>query len=100
MYHSIVIKPKEGKCHTEKIYTFDATKKSPLLTTYGYQLDTFIKKVQGRENDIAADWISIEDTVAQMEVIDAIYKKAGMEVRNGSLYQEILRRGDAAEARK
>jgi len=36
--------------------------------------------------------------VAQMEVIDAIYEKAGMEVRNGSLYQEILRRGGAAEA--
>ncbi|RPB23238.1 NAD binding oxidoreductase [Terfezia boudieri ATCC MYA-4762] len=100
MSHSIVIKPKEGKCRTEKVYTFDPTNKSPLLTNYGHQLDAFIKKVQGREEDIPADWIPIEDTVAQMEVIDAIYEKAGMEVRTGSLYQEILRRGDAADASK
>ncbi|KAF8425891.1 NAD binding oxidoreductase [Tirmania nivea] len=98
MSHSIVIKPKEGKCRTENIYSFDATNKAPLLTTYGHQLDAFVKKIQGREEDIPADWIPIEDTVAQMEVIDAIYEKAGMEVRNGTLYQEILRRGDAAEA--
>lgn len=92
--HSIVIKNKvDGKSRTENVYSFDPTNKAPLLSTYGHQLDTFVKKVKGRDSELAADWIPIEDTVAQMEVIDEIYQKAGMPIRNGSVYAEILKRG-------
>ncbi|KAF8469058.1 hypothetical protein BDZ91DRAFT_721645 [Kalaharituber pfeilii] len=100
VFHSITIKNKEtGTTSTEKVYSSNQARapgeRVQLMTTYGHQLDTFIKKVKGRDNDITpTDWIPIEDTVAQMETIDEIYRKAGMPVRNGSLYAEILRRAN------
>lgn len=94
--HSIVIKPKDGgKTLTEKVNRFDEKEKTPLLSTYGHQLDTFVKKVKDRDSDIApVDWISFEDSIAQMEVIDAIYVKAGMPLRHGSVYADIAKRGE------
>lgn len=98
--HSIQIKDKEtGKCRTEKVFVFDKTKETSGLSTYAYQLGVFVKKVQGKDSEISqADWISVEDSIAQMETFDAIYEKAGMPIRNGSLYQEILKREEDAGA--
>jgi predicted dehydrogenase len=47
-------------------------------STYRYQLEAFTEKVR-RKN--VPYWISGEESIAQMETIDAIYKAAGLPVR-------------------
>ncbi|KAG0323866.1 hypothetical protein BG000_002443, partial [Podila horticola] len=52
-------------------------------STYRYQLEAFVKAVKsggGDEKNIPG-WVSGEDSVANMTVIDSIYKAAGMKVR-------------------
>lgn len=99
LLHSIIIKPKDGgKPRTVEVDSFDEDENAPSLSTYYHQLDAFVKKVKGRDSDIApADWLSFEDSVVQMEVIDAIYVKAGMPLRHGSVYADITKRGEGLQ---
>lgn len=47
-------------------------------STYRYQLEAFTEKVRGKHVPF---WISGEESISQMETIDAIYKAAGLPVR-------------------
>ncbi|KAI9370185.1 hypothetical protein BJX61DRAFT_544895, partial [Aspergillus egyptiacus] len=47
-------------------------------STYRWQLEAFIERVMGRE---PACWVTGEESVVQMEVIDQLYRAAGMPVR-------------------
>ncbi|KAF9924778.1 hypothetical protein FBU30_005297 [Linnemannia zychae] len=89
LYHYISIKTiSTGKSETLKFYDQG-------YSTYKYQLDTFVKAVlhvrdhPGVERNSSQDeqvlslpgWVSGEDSVENMSVIDAIYKRAGMKLR-------------------
>lgn len=50
----------------------------PYWSTYRWQLEAFMDKVRGKEPPC---WVTGEDSVAQMEGIDAIYRAAGLPVR-------------------
>ncbi|KAL4924610.1 Gfo/Idh/MocA family protein [Aspergillus undulatus] len=47
-------------------------------STYRWQLEAFVERVRGGE---PAAWVSNEESVTQMEVIDALYRAAGLPVR-------------------
>jgi predicted dehydrogenase len=47
-------------------------------STYRYQLEAFTEKVRGKH---VPYWISGEESILQMETIDAIYKAAGLPAR-------------------
>ncbi|KAG0335895.1 hypothetical protein BG004_008270 [Podila humilis] len=51
--------------------------------TYRYQLEAFVKAVKAGKGDqsISTAWVSGEDSVNNMTVIDTIYKTAGLQVR-------------------
>jgi len=51
-------------------------------STYRYQLEAFVSKLQGKE---PAYWVTGEESINQMKTIDAIYKKAGLPVRPGKV---------------
>ena len=97
--HSITIKHKStgNLIKSEKIHSFppDASFPGedalPPQTTYGYQLMAFRDRVKGIQREDRG-WVDVDDSVAQMEVIDEIYKKAGMVVRNGSLWAEMKKK--------
>ncbi|PSR84257.1 hypothetical protein BD289DRAFT_264471 [Coniella lustricola] len=57
----------------------------PWLSTYGYMLQEFVDKIQGREG--TGVWISGEDSIAQMKAIDMVYEKSGLGVRPTSVYR-------------
>lgn len=49
-----------------------------LWSSQRYQLEAFIDKLRGRE---AVCWVESEESVATIEVVDEIYRKAGLPVR-------------------
>ncbi|KAF8885060.1 NAD binding Rossmann fold oxidoreductase [Gymnopilus junonius] len=82
IYHYIAITDKiTGKTHYEQFY-----KGGPLWkergesywSTYRYQLEAFVDKVQGRH---PVWWIDGDDSVQQMESIDAVYRQSGLPLR-------------------
>ncbi|KAG0212267.1 hypothetical protein BGX28_006620 [Mortierella sp. GBA30] len=76
-YHYITITDKAtGKSETQKIYAEG-------YSTYRYQAEAFVKAVKNGGKDAAAipGWVTGEDSVLNMTVIDAIYTKAGMKLR-------------------
>ncbi|GIZ44591.1 hypothetical protein CKM354_000778500 [Cercospora kikuchii] len=54
------------------------------FTTWRAQLEEFVNRVKGREGSRV--WVDGEESVRQMEGIDAIYTKAGLAVRPSSRY--------------
>lgn len=54
-------------------------------STYRYQLEAFTEMVRGKT---VPYWISGEDSIAQMETIDAIYRAAGLPVRPSTSVQK------------
>ncbi|TAQ90212.1 hypothetical protein B7494_g1502 [Chlorociboria aeruginascens] len=80
LYHYIEVTEKTtGAKHSQKHYNFGpkwGTRSEP------YQLEAFIDKLQGNEQ---VHWITPESSIMQMETIDAIYVKAGLPKRQGSL---------------
>lgn len=48
-------------------------------STYRYQMEELVNRIRGRKG--SGTWISGEDSVAQMELIDEVYRKGGLEVR-------------------
>ncbi|KAK0641110.1 hypothetical protein B0T16DRAFT_208606 [Cercophora newfieldiana] len=57
-------------------------KSEPYWLTYKYQLDAFVDRVKGREGTGA--WVSGEDSIGQMRMIDMAYRKAGLPLRGVS----------------
>lgn len=96
IYHFItvqdvfVVKDKEGKTvkqWTEKkslsAYTWDeagvsAQNDKDYWVSYRHQLEQFVNKVRGRDT---VRWISGEDSIRQMEMIDMAYVAAGLPLR-------------------
>lgn len=84
--HKIIITEKSGKKTTETLY-----KDGPLWgkrgeswwTTYRYQLEAFVDRVKATQNGepYTGPWVDMDESVKLMEIIDGIYKKAGMPLR-------------------
>ncbi|KAJ7491932.1 NAD(P)-binding protein [Mycena latifolia] len=74
LYHSISVTPRGGKGRVEKAYTF-AKLGEPWWTTYRYQLEAFVNKVKGRTPHA---WVTKEDSIKNMEVIESVYAKSGL----------------------
>lgn len=53
-------------------------------TTYRHQLEQFVRRVK---TGSASDWMEHEDSVSQMEMIDSVYKTAGLPLRPMSAYR-------------
>lgn len=68
---------KGGPCWGEAWTTGGKGGKS-YWSTYRYQLEAFTEKVRGKH---VPYWISGEESILQMETIDAIYKAAGLPAR-------------------
>lgn len=52
--------------------------------SYRYQLEAFVNRVKGRKTQ---HWVSGEDSIAQMKMIDMAYEKSGLGVRPTSTYR-------------
>ncbi|KAJ7632982.1 NAD(P)-binding protein [Roridomyces roridus] len=74
-YHYITVSPTGGRRRTEKAYTFKGAEKGEAWwTTYRYQMEAFVDKIQGRTPQT---WIEPQDTIDNMKWIEAIYEKDG-----------------------
>ncbi|KAJ7160925.1 NAD(P)-binding protein [Mycena filopes] len=83
-YHYITVSPTGKARRIEKAYSFKgAAKGEDWWTTYRYQLEAFVDKVQGR---VPQTWIDAEDTTANMKWVEAIYAKDGFGSRPSSKY--------------
>ena len=87
--HSIVISEKDasgvltGTSAKEKCFKNGprwGTRGERWWTTYRYQLEAFVERVNqaNRNAEPTVPWVSLEESVAVMEVIDAVYLKAGL----------------------
>jgi len=47
-------------------------------TTYRYQLEAFVRQIKG---GYKGPWVSLDESVKVMEIIDAVYEKAGLPLR-------------------
>jgi len=81
MYHSITVTT-GSKSRVEKVYTFPDLGQ-PWWTSYRYQLEAFVNKVKGRTPHA---WITKEDSIKTMEVIESAYAKSGLGSRPKSDY--------------
>ncbi|KAF8518951.1 NAD(P)-binding protein [Hysterangium stoloniferum] len=87
IYHSITVTSKEGKKRVETAYKPKNGKGEVWWTTYRYQLEAFVDKVQGRTPET---WISEEDSVNQMKVVEMIYEKTTIRTQDyGTLEAEL-----------
>lgn len=90
--HSITITEKDeqgtvpGK--KQKISSYDngpywKTRGEIWWTTYRWQLEAFVEAVRARESGMTYEgpWMSLKESVKVMELIDAVYEKAGLPVR-------------------
>ena len=75
---------------SEKTYTFDEAgdKFSELpgetfWMSYRHQLEQFVNKVKGRKTEV---WVSGEDSIAQMKMLDMAYNKSGLGPRPTSSF--------------
>lgn len=86
IYHYIGITDKAlGRATYEKQYAGGSQWKDvgkPYWSTYRYQLEAFVDRVRGRE---PAHWITLEESIAQMETIDDVYRKSGLPLRPTSV---------------
>lgn len=76
------------KRETKKAYSWKEMGRDlpgePWQSTYGYMLQEFVDKIQGREG--SGIWVSGEDSIAQMKAIDMVYEKSGLGLRPTSDY--------------
>lgn len=59
----------DGRAHTGEVW----------WSTYRYQLEEFVNRIKGRTG--SGVWIGGAESIAQMETIDEVYKKGGLQVR-------------------
>ena len=87
--HSITITEKDGngklagKKHVEKLWQNGpqwGTRGEPWWTTYRYQLEAFVDAVRAKESGVEykGPWMSLQESEKVMELIDAVYDKAGL----------------------
>lgn len=87
--HSIIITEKDDKGHltsqkeTEKSYVDGpqwGTHGKDWWTTYRYQLEAFVSMVRAKEGGIeyGGPWMDLKESEKVMELIDAVYEKAGL----------------------
>ncbi|KAI1618439.1 hypothetical protein EDD36DRAFT_31613 [Exophiala viscosa] len=77
---------KRGKATTQKVFTggdqWDREENGgnaqPWWTTYRYQLEAFVRQIKG---GYEGPWVSLDESVKVMEIIDAVYEKAGLPIR-------------------
>lgn len=72
------------KAYTWKREEAKPSSSSEPWSTYRHQLEEFVNRVKGREG--SGCWMSGEDSIKQMEMIDSAYKKAGLPLRPTSTY--------------
>lgn len=93
VYHYIAITEKStGKTEYKKLYsggpiwgdveTSGGKGGKSFWSTYRYQLEAFVSKLQGKE---PACWVTGEESINQMKTIDQIYEAAGMTLRPGKI---------------
>ncbi|KAJ7621509.1 NAD(P)-binding protein [Mycena polygramma] len=83
-YHSITVSPSGKPRRVEKAYSFKgAAKGEDWWTTYRYQLEAFVDKIQGRAPQT---WVEPNDTIDNMKWVEAIYAKDGFGSRPASKY--------------
>ncbi|KLJ07904.1 hypothetical protein EMPG_16617 [Blastomyces silverae] len=79
MFHYVEVTDKRTRQkHTQKHYNFGpewGARSEPWWSTYRYQLEVFIDKISGKE---PVHWISHEDSIAQIQTLDAIYEKSDL----------------------
>lgn len=77
------------KKETKKAYSWKEMGRDlpgePWQSTYGYMLQEFVDKIQGREG--SGIWVSGEDSIAQMKALDMVYEKSGLGLRPTSDYR-------------
>ena len=74
LFHSINVKPSKGPSRTEKVYKPKDGPGEEWWSSYRYMLESLIDKLDGKE---PKTWISPEESITQMEWIDATYMKVG-----------------------
>ncbi|EHK47059.1 hypothetical protein TRIATDRAFT_90908 [Trichoderma atroviride IMI 206040] len=84
--HKIIITEKSGKKTVETVYKDGPVwgkRGEPWWTTYRYQLEAFVDRVKAYKNQepYNGPWVDMDESVKLMEIIDGIYKKAGMPLR-------------------
>nr|GAT56738.1 NAD(P)-binding protein [Mycena chlorophos] len=92
-YHSITVSPAGKSRRVERAYSFKGIAKGEdWWTTYRYQLEAFVDKVQGR---VPQTWLEADDTIANMKWVEAIYAKDGFGSRPASKYEpkQKMKRG-------
>ncbi|EON66977.1 NAD binding Rossmann fold oxidoreductase [Coniosporium apollinis CBS 100218] len=57
----------------------------PSWSTYRYQMEAFVDRIKGKE---PACWVPNEDSIAQMESIDAVYEHSGLGKRPSRSLEE------------
>ena len=78
VYHYLTVKDKvTGK--TENLPKVYGAGRS----NYWHQLEAFVTAVKNNGNDTASipGWVSGEDSVLNMRVLEAVYTRAGMKIR-------------------
>jgi predicted dehydrogenase len=67
----------------KKVYNWPSTNESQKgeewWSTYRFQLEAFVDRIKGRKG--SGVWVEAEDSIRQMELIDATYLKTGLPVR-------------------
>ncbi|KAF9463338.1 NAD(P)-binding protein [Collybia nuda] len=83
-YHYITVVPAGKPRRVEKAYSFNGTAKGEdWWSTYRYQMEAFVDKVQGRTPQT---WLKPQETIDNMKCIEAIYTKDGFGIRPRSKY--------------
>lgn len=85
----VIKKWKEEKSH--KVYTFREAggdfadlPGEVYWTSYRHQLEQFVNRVKGRKTQ---HWVSGEDSIAQVKMLDMAYEKSGLGLRPTSTYR-------------
>ncbi|KAF2109165.1 oxidoreductase domain-containing protein [Lophiotrema nucula] len=73
----------DKKVEYKKVYKWETTeegkKGEDYWATYRYQLEEFVNRVKGRKG--SGVWVDPEDSIRQMEMVDATYEKAKRPLR-------------------
>ncbi|KAF2691613.1 oxidoreductase domain-containing protein [Lentithecium fluviatile CBS 122367] len=73
----------ENKIEYMKVYNWptvqEGRKGEEWWSTYRFQLEAFVNRVKGRTG--SGVWVEPDDSIQQMEMIDATYRKTGLPVR-------------------
>lgn len=90
--HKIIITEKpSGKKTVENCYVDGpewGTKGQDWWTTYRYQLEAFVERIKKADGGEIAKyegpWVSLDESVKVMEIVDAVYQKCDMPVRGAA----------------